>query len=312
MPNHIFPSITSGIDVDSHLDDFLLERDLEGIHGNVLPVQPIPIDFNYFRGKTAFWYSAKAEAGGKVSLEYPNEDVSAGQIVGHLKGGPAEMTKAFLYPHYDHVTFQAHPLPGFALLEWREGTVNGPVVGTQETLDVPYTSTEETYFAIFGSCDLEGTISSTDCTLRNGNVGTTPPPTVPTPTVPTPTVPTPTVPTPVDQTPVPVNQAPAPATPVPTRPPATSETYYRIQGCNDGLDYTASKIHVCKNGSITGNINVYSIGDVVQFAFGTNCPTGATYCGTIMSTTFTAPQADAIITRDQTVPSCMDELHCQN
>lgn len=144
-----------------------------------------------------------------------------------------------------------------------------------------------------------------DCT---GNESTSTITVVPTPTAP-PTRP-PSIVTPVIQTPTPLSVVPF--SPSPTTPVPFSQTYYRIQGCSDGFDYTASKFNVCVGGNLQGNINQYSVGDVVQFATGTSCPTGATYCGTIMSTNFIASQADAILTREATVASCQDFLHCNN
>ncbi len=143
--------------------------------------------------------------------------------------------------------------------------------------------------------------------------GTTPPPTAsPTPSTPPPTAsPTPSTPPPT-ASPTPSTPPPT-ASPTPSTPPPT-EYFYRIERCNDGLYYYVPKDVYCNGGSLSVMSDpVYSIGDVVQWVIGTSgsC-SGATYCGTITSTTFDAAASSetGYISRIPTVPDCEDNQHC--
>jgi hypothetical protein len=105
------------------------------------------------------------------------------------------------------------------------------------------------------------------------------------------------------------------ATPLPSPSPTLAPDYfYRIEGCNGGLDYHAPKDVYCNFGSLSAMYGEEkSIGDVVQFVLGTSGSCGGgTYCGTIVSTTFTAPAGseNAYISRIPQVAGCEDQIHC--
>ena len=106
-------------------------------------------------------------------------------------------------------------------------------------------------------------------------------------------------------------------TPIPSATPSPTtelETYYRLERCNDSQDYHVPKIVYCENGNLTVVSDPgYSIGDVVQFRGTSNSGCGgATYCATVISTTFTAPPGseNGYISRIPIVPGCDDFLHC--
>jgi hypothetical protein len=62
MPSYQFPNTGSGINVDDHLNDFLVENDLEGLHSHVWPARQgfytVEDDMDYFRGKWGFYFNA--------------------------------------------------------------------------------------------------------------------------------------------------------------------------------------------------------------------------------------------------------------
>jgi len=83
---------------------------------------------------------------------------------------------------------------------------------------------------------------------------------------------------------------------------------YKVERCNDSQPFTIAKTMSCSSGLITDPN--YQIGDVVQFRLfdGSNCY-GATYCGTITSTSFNGPY-NALLSRIPIIPDCDDTLHC--
>ena len=114
-----------------------------------------------------------------------------------------------------------------------------------------------------------------------------------------------------DATPVATPNATPNATPLPT---TELETYYRLQRCGDSQDYHVPKDVYCQNGNLSIMSDPgYSIDDVVQIrgADFSGC-SGATYCATVISTTFeSAPGTeDGYISRIPTVPDCDDFVHC--
>jgi hypothetical protein len=62
MPSYQFPNTGSGINVDDHLNDFLVENDLQGLHSHVWPARQgfytVEDDMDYFRGKWGFYFNA--------------------------------------------------------------------------------------------------------------------------------------------------------------------------------------------------------------------------------------------------------------
>ena len=107
------------------------------------------------------------------------------------------------------------------------------------------------------------------------------------------------------------------ATPLPSPSPSPTiapDFFYRILGCIDELDYHVPKDVYCSNGNLSVMTDpVFSVNDVVQFVMGASGSCGgATYCGTIVSTTFDAAAGseNAYISRLQTVPDCEDQLRC--
>ena len=241
MPKYVFPNTSSGINIDDHLNDFLLENDLQGIHGHVDPAQSNPIDMNYFRGKIAFHYNAYSSGSGNVEMLYPSASGTGQQII----GGPSNNQKAFLHDihtsgtFYDSASFQANPDTGYVFKEWRVDSISGSIVGTDAQLDIVVDTTNnyntsQSFYAIFDGCQLDVTVSTQSCqlvvtaTTPQCNVGftatlnassSTPTPTVtPTPAVnaPVPTTkasPTPTVPTPTPIAPTPTpTVSPTPST----------------------------------------------------------------------------------------------------
>lgn len=103
------------------------------------------------------------------------------------------------------------------------------------------------------------------------------------------------------------------ATPEPTPNPTLGGTYYRIQSCNNALDFHAPKNIYCGPGGIlTPLSNTFIVGDVVQFIdSNAGCGT-ATYCGIVIDDNFVAnPNSQtAYISRVAPVGGCEDELHC--
>ena len=106
-------------------------------------------------------------------------------------------------------------------------------------------------------------------------------------------------------------------TPLPSPSPSPTtelETYYRLQRCGDSQDYHVPKDVYCQSGNLSIMSDPgYSINDVVQIrgADFSGC-SGATYCATVISTTFeSAPGTeDGYISRIPTVPDCDDFVHC--
>ena len=242
MPKYVFPNTSSGINVDDHLNDFLLENDLQGIHGHVDPAQSNPIGMDYFRGKIAFHYDAYSSGSGNVEMIFPSASGTGQQII----GGPSNSYKAFLHDihssgtFYDSASFQANPDTGYIFKEWRVDSISGSIVGTNAQLDIVVDSTDnyntsQSFYAIFDGCQLNVGITTQSCQLVvtattpqcdvgfTATVNSTPTPTVPTPTpqanIPVPTTkasPTPTVPTPTPTVPTPTPVAPTPTVPTPT------------------------------------------------------------------------------------------------
>jgi hypothetical protein len=125
---------------------------------------------------------------------------------------------------------------------------------------------------------------------------------------PTPT-PIPTSPPNPTNTPLPTN------TPFPTVAPMVN---YRIEDCVNGYSYNAPKGVWCISGTLQldPNYTPYEIGDVVQLKMATNatdCNFGATFCGTISSTTYNSSNenTDAMITRFAPT-TCVNSNHCAN
>ena len=118
-------------------------------------------------------------------------------------------------------------------------------------------------------------------------------------------------------TPSPSPSATPNATPLPSPSPSPTtelETYYRLQRCGDSQDYHVPKDVYCQSGNLSIMSDPgYSINDVVQIrgADFSGC-SGATYCATVISTTFeSAPGTeDGYISRIPTVPDCDDFVHC--
>ena len=255
MPKYVFPNTSSGINVDDHLNNFLLENDLQGIHGHVDPAQGNPIDMDYFRGKIAFHYNAISSGSGNVEMLYPSQSGTGQQII----GGPSNGKKAFLHDihssgtFYDSASFQANADSGFTFKEWRVDSISGSIVGTNAQLDIVVDetnnyNTSQSFYAIFDGCQLVLNATSescalvltatgeqcgitfnasntTDCTLVvNATTndctlvinGTAN-------TSPTPAQATPPTPTPVTSSPTPTVPTPTPTVPTPTVPtPVTS------------------------------------------------------------------------------------------
>ena len=172
MPKYVFPNTSSGINVDDHLNDFLLENDLQGIHGHVDPAQSNPIDMNYFRGKIAFHYNAYSSGSGNVEMLYPSASGTGQQII----GGPSNSQKAFLHDihtsgtFYDSASFQANPDTGYVFKEWRVDSISGSIVGTNAQLDIVVDTTDNyntsrSFYAIFDGCQLVIEATSQSCAL---------------------------------------------------------------------------------------------------------------------------------------------------
>ena len=255
MPKYVFPNTSSGINVDDHLNDFLLENDLQGIHGHVDPAQGNPIDMDYFRGKIAFHYNAISSGSGNVEMLYPSQSGTGQQII----GGPSNGKKAFLHDihssgtFYDSASFQANADSGFTFKEWRVDSISGSIVGTNAQLDILVDetnnyNTSQSFYAIFDGCQLVLNATSESCALVltatgeqcgvtftatnntncnlviNATTGSSPTPTpattgspTPTPTVtPTPVTASPTPTVPTPTVPTPVTASPTPTVPTPT------------------------------------------------------------------------------------------------
>lgn len=102
------------------------------------------------------------------------------------------------------------------------------------------------------------------------------------------------------------------STPEPTPNPTLGGTYYRIQSCNNALDFHAPKNIYCAGGILTPLSSTFIVGDVVQFIdSNAGCGT-ATYCGIVVNDNFVAnPNSQtAYISRVAPVGGCEDELHC--
>ena len=83
---------------------------------------------------------------------------------------------------------------------------------------------------------------------------------------------------------------------------------YTVSRCDDGALFTVSKHKNCD----TGTPPAYSVGDIIQFrqmSVSNGACFGATYCGTITATDSSIPH-NALSSRNATVDSCEDELHC--
>ena len=249
MPKYVFPNTSSGINIDDHLNDFLLENDLQGIHGHVDPAQSNPIGMDYFRGKIAFHYNAYSSGSGTVEMIYPSASGTGQQII----GGPSNNYKAFLHDihssgtFYDSASFVANPDTGYIFKEWRVNSISGSIVGTDAQLDIVVDTTDnyntsQSFYAIFDGCQLDVTISTQSCELVvtattpqcdvgfTATLNTSSPTPVASSPVPVAAAPVPTAkasptPAPVTVSPVPVPVAPTPVpiapTPVPLAPTPT-------------------------------------------------------------------------------------------
>ena len=238
MPKYVFPNTSSGINVDDHLNDFLLENDLQGIHGHVDPAQGNPIDMDYFRGKIAFHYDAYSSGSGNVEMIFPSASGTGQQII----GGPSNNYKAFLHDihssgtFYDSASFQANPDTGYIFKEWRVDSISGSIVGTDAQLDIVVNTTDnyntsQSFYAIFDGCQLDVGITTQSCqlvvtaTTPQCNVGftatmtSTPTPTqtpAPSANMPTPTTKATPTPNPLTPTPTPIAPSPTPIAPSPS------------------------------------------------------------------------------------------------
>ena len=155
MPSKQFPDTGSRIDIGT-LQEFLSGSDLRTLHDNVHPAQPNPIDLDYFRGKTAFWYNVHAEKGGTVAAGGPFERSFGNQ---HLLGAPGQQNRKAALRHdrgpshnftsYEAIHFSASADPGYTFVEWRQGSISGSRVGNEEVISIPYNRQQESYYAIF-------------------------------------------------------------------------------------------------------------------------------------------------------------------
>ena len=95
-------------------------------------------------------------------------------------------------------------------------------------------------------------------------------------------------------------------------PTTNTGWFYRIQSCENALDFHAPLQEICLQGNLALTTASFSVGDVVQFIIRSSGCNSATYCGTIIDTNFSAPldSHTAYISREIPVPSCGDTLHC--
>ena len=249
MPSYQFPNTGSGINVDDHLNDFLVENDLQGLHSHVWPARQgfytVEDDMDYFRGKWGFYFNAFVTGSdtdgsavmfptGAVRLVGPALTSSYAQ---QYEGGISGSNKVFMYEPYPSASYLATGSAGFVLKKWVTGRkwnsarpqgaaafdINFPTYSTNHLINVPYSSSINTLYAVFErDCTLD--ITGAECDIKFIALLNTPAPT-PAPTsaptaAPTPS-PTP-APTP-SPTPAPTN-APtaAPVTPSPTAEPTAA------------------------------------------------------------------------------------------
>lgn len=108
-----------------------------------------------------------------------------------------------------------------------------------------------------------------------------------------------------------LNSVPSP-TPTPSPTTRVEDLFVgdlQVLMCGTSEVYYMSSQEICENNNTLAlSGNDFSPGDFVQFALGTNCPGGATYCGQIQAINF-AEVRNAIITFE-TVSSCTDEIRC--
>jgi hypothetical protein len=81
-----------------------------------------------------------------------------------------------------------------------------------------------------------------------------------------------------------------------------------IRDCITDQIYYASSIEICQDGNLSLNPFEINVGDYVQYAYGTDCPHEATYCGRV-SETGLGVDATAIITNQDLMDGCED-LRC--
>ncbi len=101
--------------------------------------------------------------------------------------------------------------------------------------------------------------------------------------------------------------------PSPTPSPTASEDLFvgdlQVLMCGTSEVYYMSSQEICSNNSTLAlSVGGYIVGEFVQFALGTNCPGGATYCGQIQAINQVVTR-NAIITFE-VVSSCTDEIRC--
>jgi hypothetical protein len=77
----------------------------------------------------------------------------------------------------------------------------------------------------------------------------------------------------------------------------------KISRCGDGVIYYANSQVGCSEGNDLLMPFAFNIGDIVQFAVGTDCPHGATYCGEITATD-QSNESTAILTSEFTQDDC--------
>lgn len=186
MPSYQFPSTASGINVDDHLNDFLVENDLQGLHSHVWPARQgsytIEDDMDYFRGKWGFYFNAYVTGSdtdgsrilfptGAVRFTGPAFPTSFAQ---QYEGGISGSKKVFMYEPYPSASFVATGSAGFVLQRWATGkkwnaavgyTSNAPTYSTDYTINVPYSSSINTFYAVFErDCTLD--VIGKDCDLK--------------------------------------------------------------------------------------------------------------------------------------------------
>ena len=243
MPSYQFPNTSSGINVDDHLNDFLVENDLLGLHSHVWPARQgfytVEDDMDHFRGKWGFYFNAFVTGSdtdgsavmfptGSVRFTGPAFTSSYAQ---QYQGGITGSKKVFLYDPYPSASFSATGSAGFVLVRWASGNQdNKPLTqgysnsnatySTNYNITVPYNSNVNTLYAVFErDCTLD--ITGAECDIKFTALQLTPAPT-PAPTA-APTASPTASPTAAPVTPAPTPEpTAAPVTPAPTPSPTAA------------------------------------------------------------------------------------------
>ena len=122
MAYYQFPGTSSSINVDDHLNDFLLDNNLQDIHLHAWPEQePQPTDdMDYFRGKWGFYHNVYVA--GTDEEGYPFTPASASvRLLSPLTstfgseylGGPHNGEKVFLFPPFPSASYEALAETGY-------------------------------------------------------------------------------------------------------------------------------------------------------------------------------------------------------